>query len=93
MHYLVLSLSNLRHAPVVRIFSALPSCRLTSIGTQSDVGSIISCVFLSLSGGIPPNSFITHAASRMCISLRTRCMCNPGGAAAILGIENDMQQL
>ncbi|KAJ6554839.1 PLP-dependent transferase [Mycena capillaripes] len=97
MHYLVSSLSNLRHditdTPVVRILSAPPSCRLTSVGVQSDVGSIISCVFLSPSGEILTNSFIAHAASRMCISLRTGCMCNPGGAAAILGIENDMQQL
>ncbi|KAJ6450995.1 PLP-dependent transferase, partial [Mycena vitilis] len=97
MHYLVSSLSQIRHtdtsAPVVRIFSAVPSRRLTSVGDQSDVGSIVSLLFLSPTGEILPNSFIEHAASRLCISLRTGCMCNPGGAAAILGIENDMELL
>lgn len=34
-----------------------------------------------------PNSFIEYAATRDKISLRTGCMCNPGGAAAILGVQ------
>ena len=38
-----------------------------------------------------PNSFIEYAATRMKISLRTGCVCNPGGAAVILGIEDDME--
>lgn len=37
-----------------------------------------------------PNSFIEYAASTRNISLRTGCMCNPGGAAAILGIVEEM---
>ncbi|KAJ6506188.1 pyridoxal phosphate-dependent transferase [Mycena vitilis] len=97
LQYLASSLSQLRHdntdAPVVRILSAVPSNRLTSVGAQSDVGSILSLLFLSPTGDILPNSFIAHAASRMCISLRTGSMCNPGGAAAILGIENAMDLL
>lgn len=40
-----------------------------------------------------PNSFIEHAATAQDISLRTGCMCNPGGAAALLGVQNDMQHL
>jgi len=40
-----------------------------------------------------PNSFIEYAASTKNISLRTGCMCNPGGAAAILGIVEEMSQL
>lgn len=40
-----------------------------------------------------PNSFIEHAAAQCKISLRTGCVCNPGGAAAILRIENDMELL
>ena len=40
-----------------------------------------------------PNSFIEYAATASMISLRTGCMCNPGGAAAILGITNDMGRL
>ncbi|KAF8193959.1 pyridoxal phosphate-dependent transferase [Mycena galopus ATCC 62051] len=97
MHYLVSSLSALRHentdAPVVRIMSAVPTRRLTSVGAQSDVGSVLSLLFLTPSGKMLPNSFIAHAASRMCISLRVGCMCNPGGAAALLSLEDAMQQL
>jgi molybdenum cofactor sulfurtransferase len=40
-----------------------------------------------------PNSFIEYTASKQYISLRTGCMCNPGGAAAILGIQDNMKQL
>lgn len=40
-----------------------------------------------------PNSFIEHAATRRNISLRTGCVCNPGGAAAILGIAEQMDYL
>ena len=40
-----------------------------------------------------PNSFIEYAATASKISLRTGCMCNPGGAAAILGISGDMKRL
>ncbi|KAJ7189005.1 PLP-dependent transferase [Mycena filopes] len=96
MHYLVSSLSKLRHdtgTPAVRILSATPSRRLKSIGDQSDTGSIISLIFLDPRGEMIPNSFVEYAASKLSISLRTGCMCNPGGAAAILGIEEDMQRL
>lgn len=40
-----------------------------------------------------PNSFIEFAAARRNISLRTGCVCNPGGAAAILGLQDDMALL
>lgn len=39
-----------------------------------------------------PNSFIEYAASTRNISLRTGCMCNPGASAALLGIEEQMEQ-
>jgi len=40
-----------------------------------------------------PNSFVEYAASTRHISLRTGCMCNPGGVAAMLGPEEqDMMQ-
>jgi molybdenum cofactor sulfurtransferase len=38
-----------------------------------------------------PNKFIEHAATTQSISLRTGCMCNPGGAAALLGAQDDMK--
>ena len=44
-------------------------------------------------GEMIPNSFIEHAATGQSISLRTGCMCNPGGAAALLGVQDDMTHL
>ena len=38
------------------------------------------------------NSFVEYAAMRNKISLRTGCMCNPGGAAAILGVQAEMEK-
>jgi len=40
-----------------------------------------------------PNSFIENAAVSQHMSLRTGCMCNPGGAAALLGIQDQMEGL
>jgi molybdenum cofactor sulfurtransferase len=40
-----------------------------------------------------PNSFIEHVATTQNISLRTGCMCNPGGAASLLGIQDFMGRL
>jgi molybdenum cofactor sulfurtransferase len=40
-----------------------------------------------------PLSFIEHAAAARNLSLRTGCMCNPGGAAALLGLRADMDLL
>ncbi|KAF7373723.1 Molybdenum cofactor sulfurase [Mycena sanguinolenta] len=94
MHYLVASLSKIRHergTPVVRILSATPSKRLRCVGEQSDTGSTISMIFLDPSGEPISNSFIEYSASKLNISLRTGCVCNPGGAAAMLGIEEDMK--
>ena len=44
-------------------------------------------------GEMIPNSFIEHVATAHSISLRTGCMCNPGGAAALLGVQDDMTHL
>ncbi|KAF8806613.1 PLP-dependent transferase [Phlegmacium glaucopus] len=95
--YLTSSLSNLRHdvsgRPVVQILSRTPTRRLRYIGEQSDTGSVLALLFIDPSGDIISNSFIEYTASKQNISLRTGCMCNPGGAAAILGIEEQMKQL
>src|SRR5882724_230076 len=40
-----------------------------------------------------PNSVIAAAAARAHISLRTGCMCNPGGAAALLQLRPMMASL
>lgn len=53
MHYLISSLTSLRHdstgTPVVRILSRIPSRRLKCVGEQSDTGSVISLLFLFVS--------------------------------------------
>ncbi|KAJ7612712.1 PLP-dependent transferase [Roridomyces roridus] len=80
--------------PSLRILSATPSRRLKSVGEQSDTGSIISLLFLSPTGEILPNSFVEYAAAKNNISLRTGCMCNPGGAAAMrLNFQNEKCRL
>ncbi|KAG6865471.1 hypothetical protein C0991_002298 [Blastosporella zonata] len=97
LHYLINSLSLLRHdttgKPVVQILSRVPTRRLKSVGDQTETGSMVSLIFLSPTGEMIPNSFIEYSASKQCISLRTGCMCNPGAAAAILGIQEDMSKL
>jgi len=45
------------------------------------------------SGEMIPNAFIEYSASKKNISLRTGCMCNPGGAAAMLGVRDDVCKL
>jgi molybdenum cofactor sulfurtransferase len=44
-------------------------------------------------GEMLSNAFVEWAASKQRISLRTGCMCNPGAAAALLGITDDMRKL
>ncbi|KAJ6488903.1 pyridoxal phosphate-dependent transferase [Mycena sanguinolenta] len=79
-------------APASFLLATSPR-RLKSVGAQSDVGSVVSLLFLTPSAEVIPNSFIEDIATRMCISLRTGCMCNTGGAAAMLGKEAEMEQL
>ncbi|KAH8110424.1 PLP-dependent transferase [Phellopilus nigrolimitatus] len=97
LHCLVSGLDELRHdtngARVARVLSRLPTRRLREIGEQANFGSTVSMHFLDPSGAMLPLSFVEHAAARQKISLRTGCVCNPGGAAAIIGIESDMEQL
>lgn len=95
--YAVTALARLRYKstgiPVVRILSRRPTTLIRSIGERSETGSIIALIFSFPTGEMIPNSFVEYSASKMNISLRTGCMCNPGGAAAILGIADHMQQL
>ncbi|CDO75966.1 hypothetical protein BN946_scf184888.g16 [Trametes cinnabarina] len=95
--HLITSLSELRHdttgTPVVQILSRRPNKIVRSVGEQSDTGSVVALLFLSPSGQMIPNSFVEYAASRHNISLRTGCMCNPGGAAALLGLRDAMAAL
>jgi molybdenum cofactor sulfurtransferase len=53
--------------------------------SESSYGYIISSTFLSPTGTPLPLSFVSHHAAGAKISLRTGCVCNPGGAMALLG--------
>ncbi|KAJ4471501.1 pyridoxal phosphate-dependent transferase [Lentinula aciculospora] len=80
--------------PVCRVLSRIPKKVLKAVGeTDEDAGAVISCVFLDEAGETLPLSFIAHSAAHEGISLRTGCMCNPGGAAALLGIQESMKDV
>ncbi|OBZ69624.1 Molybdenum cofactor sulfurase [Grifola frondosa] len=95
--HLITSLSELKHdttgTSVVRVLSRVPTRQLRAVGEQSDTGSVVSLLFLFPSGEMIPNTFVEYAASMQNISLRTGCMCNPGGAAALLGLCRAMASL
>ncbi|EIN06432.1 PLP-dependent transferase [Punctularia strigosozonata HHB-11173 SS5] len=97
VQYLIESLSALKHqgtgTPVVKVLSRRPGRRLQGVGDQTDCGAVVSLLFLDPNGDMIPNSFIEHAATSKRISLRTGCMCNPGGAAALLGLKDHMARL
>ena len=54
-------------------------------------GYVLACTFLSPAGDPLPLSFVSHHAATSNISLRTGCVCNPGGAAALLGMQAKME--
>lgn len=100
--WLSVELQKLTHdttgGPVLKILSRLPSKALADTRDRwqvagKEVGATLSIMFLDPDGNMLPNSFIEHAAAQQRISLRTGCVCNPGGAAAILGIEHNMALL
>ena len=61
-----------------------------SIPTLGSYGYVIACTFLSPTGDALPLPFVSHNAAASNISLRTGCACNPGGAAALLGMQAQM---
>ncbi|KIK60886.1 hypothetical protein GYMLUDRAFT_167113 [Collybiopsis luxurians FD-317 M1] len=80
--------------PVCRVLSRVPGKVLKAVGeTDEEAGAVVACIFLDESGDSLPLSFIAHSASQEGISLRTGCMCNPGGAAALLGIQDSMKDV
>lgn len=63
LRYLISSLLRLRHdtngKPVIHILSRRPGRRLRSVGQESDVGSLVSLLFLDVSR-LYPQSPLTH---------------------------------
>jgi len=58
--------------------------------TPGSYGYVLACTFLSPTGDALPLPFVSHHAATANISLRTGCVCNPGGAAALLGMQAQM---
>jgi len=58
-------------------------------------GYVISCTFHASDGSVIPLSAVSRLASASGISLRTGCVCNPGGSAALRGkhIQERMESL
>jgi molybdenum cofactor sulfurtransferase len=58
-------------------------------------GYVVSCTFYDSQGRTLPLSDISRLASASGISLRTGCMCNPGGSVALRGkeVQEKMKEL
>jgi molybdenum cofactor sulfurtransferase len=83
------SLQGMRHGngtPVVTMLTADPMeiCRVE--GHSRSNGYVLSVTFHHPSGEQIPNSEVSRHASASGISLRTGCVCNPGGAAGLLSL-------
>ncbi|KAJ3711590.1 pyridoxal phosphate-dependent transferase [Lentinula raphanica] len=87
-------IDNQKGLPVCKVLSRVPRRVLKVVGEMDeDAGAVVSCIFLDEEGQTLPLSFIAHSAAQDGISLRTGCMCNPGGAAALLGIQDSMKDV
>ncbi|KAF9059983.1 pyridoxal phosphate-dependent transferase [Rhodocollybia butyracea] len=102
VHHLISEISQIRHhggdgdmergLRVCQVLSRKPTKTLQSLGeTDDETGGIITCIFVDEAGKPFPLSFIAHSAAQEGISLRTGCMCNPGGTRALLGIQRSMK--
>ncbi|KAL1689268.1 pyridoxal phosphate-dependent transferase [Schizophyllum commune] len=90
LRYMISELQQLRYkdtdSPFVRVLSRIPMA-------AGEAGATASIEFLG-ENGIPISPLlIEQSAARAGIALRTGCACNPGGAAALLGITADMAAL
>ncbi|KAG8871284.1 hypothetical protein FRC20_010727 [Serendipita sp. 405] len=73
--------------PELPEFETNPPASSSSSSDGTDQGYVVSCTFYTSSGALIPLAHVSHLASRAGISLRTGCVCNPGGAAALRGKE------
>ncbi|KAJ3575291.1 hypothetical protein NP233_g1206 [Leucocoprinus birnbaumii] len=79
---------------VAKIVSCPPGPPLTKIGEHDPkTGTITGLLFYDRTGKLLPVSFIEFAAAKNNISLRAGCLCNPGGVAAMMGIQQEMAKL
>jgi len=101
VRHLVASLSNLRYPSgkhVVRVLSRTPFHVDQQESTKPESeragsGSILALQFYDEYEQVIPLSLISYCANKQNISLRTGCMCNPGGASAMLDLFQYMNAL
>ncbi|KAH9022461.1 pyridoxal phosphate-dependent transferase [Lactarius hengduanensis] len=74
-------------SPAVRVLSRVPGAPPEPGDTAQGAGGVVSCLMLTYENGdpVPLSRVAAHAAANG-IALRTGCMCNPGGAAAMLSL-------
>lgn len=94
-------LGDLRHhngSPLIQILT-LSSSKSTvnqtpnGLSNESSTGYVLSCTFHSSTGARIPNSKVSKKAAEKNISLRTGCVCNPGGASALLKLKPLMEMI
>ncbi|KAF5355067.1 hypothetical protein D9756_005519 [Leucocoprinus leucothites] len=98
MHYMCDTVPTIVHDSgckerVAEIVSRDPGPRVTEVGKHPDTGTITALLFYDNSNKLLPISFIEFAAAKNNISLRGGCLCNPGGVAAMMGIQKQMEEL
>ncbi|KAI0316439.1 pyridoxal phosphate-dependent transferase [Amylostereum chailletii] len=98
-HYLCAALAGLRHARTgaraVRVLSRVPGAisRADDGEEAGGTGGVVSCVFVEDGCTLVPLSVVAESAAANGVMLRTGCMCNPGGAAALLDLAPFMAAL
>ncbi|KAI9449571.1 PLP-dependent transferase [Lactarius psammicola] len=80
-------------SPAVRVLSRIPGAAPESGETAQGAGGVVSCLMLDEKGDPVPLSRVAAHAAANGIALRTGCMCNPGGAAAMLSLSSLMSVL
>ncbi|KAI0264156.1 pyridoxal phosphate-dependent transferase [Gloeopeniophorella convolvens] len=80
-------------ARAVRVLSRVPGTQPEPGEALQGAGGVVACLMLDEKGDpIPLSRVAAHAAAHG-IALRTGCMCNPGGAAALLALGTLMAAL
>lgn len=88
------SLQEMRHkngTPLVTIMTADPASPTIQNEKTRSNGYVLSVLFHDCSGERIPNSEVSRRAAKAGISLRTGCVCNPGGAAGLLLLREKWQ--
>jgi len=80
-------------SPAVQVLSRVPGAPPEAGETSQGAGGVVSCLMLDEKGEPVPLSRVAAHAAAHGIALRTGCMCNPGGAAALLSLGSLMSVL